>query len=269
VIGKFDMGNRGKAEHYFNLYCSDKIKKIHFEYDDKIDELKASEEGSGINYEARFRLHSQRWEKILEVKKIGFLKMLEMYGLALEENSINEFCEKLEKYCDELLKGLKHIYADFEFNYALVEEEWNRLNTSVRNELTLHLIEQELGVNTEVLTPVSQTIANFYGDFTGAFQQNGTQNTQTVSISENSKFAGAISELLQLVRTSSLNPHDKDDAIEVIERLPKLAQDKQNPEALERAEKRLSSLETILSKGGSILEMARPALKIVADWFQV
>lgn len=247
-----------KAYNYYSLSCVTRTNQINDAYKKKFADADRRAAVSGGRASIMTELNIQRWREIVDVQKASFIETYEKFRVVLEPADVDEFCLELERTIQDILS----------MHQGLKSYEFHAINMSAKSQLTLYLMEQELSVNKETKIPVSQTTANFYAPVTGAIQVAGTQNTQIVSIHIDHKFDEAINELLQLVKASSLNPHDKDDAIEAVERLPKLAKDKENPEALERAGKRLTSLETIFSKGGNILEMARPALKIVADWFQ-
>ena len=97
--------------------------------------------------------------------------------------------------------------------------------------------------------------------------QTGNQNTQTVFINVNPDFNEALSKLLALVHSSTMTEVQKDDAIEALERLPKLAQQERTPDLIEAATKRLNFLKgafEVVKLSGPTL----PYLERLYHWFQ-
>lgn len=111
----------------------------------------------------------------------------------------------------------------------------------------------------------STIIQHFHGTVHNV--QTGNQNTQNFVINMSPEFNEAVTKLLELVHNSTLAGVVKDDAIEALERLPKLAQQEKAPDVLEAASKRLNLLKTTFEvvKLGA---QAAPYLQYLYHWFQ-
>lgn len=110
-------------------------------------------------------------------------------------------------------------------------------------------------------------IQNFYGTTIGV--QAGTQNSsQTISINVSQEFDNSVSELLNLVRSAPLPDLQKDDVIEAIERLPKLAKMEKTPDVIDTAKKKLDLVKTTLEVGTNLATVAMPYLQYLYTWFQ-
>jgi hypothetical protein len=110
-------------------------------------------------------------------------------------------------------------------------------------------------------------IQNFYGTTIGV--QAGTQNSsQSISINVSQDFDNSVSELLNLVRSAPLPDLQKDDVIEAIERLPKLAKMEKTPDVIDTAKKKLDLVKTTLEVGTNLATVAMPYLQYLYTWFQ-
>jgi len=97
--------------------------------------------------------------------------------------------------------------------------------------------------------------------------QTGNQNTQNVVININPAFNEAISQLVELIHGSNLDEVKKEDAIEALERLPKLAQKDKSPDVIEAATKRLNLLKMSFDVV-KLAAQAGPYLQYLYHWFQ-
>jgi hypothetical protein len=112
------------------------------------------------------------------------------------------------------------------------------------------------------------TIHNiFQGPFQGGIQQGGQNNVQNNTFNNNPKLEENINRLIELLRASSLSQLDKDDIVHDVERFKQLAQQKDAPGALERAQKKLEAVKTgieVADSGGELIGKALPY--ITALW---
>jgi hypothetical protein len=111
----------------------------------------------------------------------------------------------------------------------------------------------------------STIIQHFYGTVHNV--QTGNQNTQTVAININPEFNEAISQLLALVRGSNLGEVQKDNAVEALERLPRLSQQEKSSDVIEAATKRLNLLKSAFEVA-KLSAPALPYLERLYQWFQ-
>lgn len=112
------------------------------------------------------------------------------------------------------------------------------------------------------------TIHNiFQGPFQGGIQQGGQNNVQNNTFNNNPKLEENIKPLIKLIRVSNLSQIDKDDIIHDVERFTQLAQQKDTPGTLERAQKKLEAVKTgieVADSGGELIGKALPY--ITALW---
>lgn len=97
--------------------------------------------------------------------------------------------------------------------------------------------------------------------------QTGNQNTQIVTINISPDFNEAVSKLLELLRSSTLGGVQRDDAIEALERLPKLAQQEKTADVIEAATKRLTLVKTAFEVV-KLSAQAAPYVQYLYHWFQ-
>jgi hypothetical protein len=117
---------------------------------------------------------------------------------------------------------------------------------------------------TDHFTPT--VIQNIHGNIYG-MQTGGYHNTQNVQVNINPDFNAAISKLVELVHGSELDHIKKDDLVEALERLPRLAQQEKTPDVIEAATKRLNLVKAAFDvvKLGA---QATPYLQYLYNWFQ-
>jgi hypothetical protein len=111
----------------------------------------------------------------------------------------------------------------------------------------------------------STIIQNFHGTVYGV-QTGGQYNTQNVVI--NRDFNESISKLTELVNKCTASDIQREDAVEALERLPKLAQKEKSPDVIEAAKKRLDLVKTTLEISTNLSQIAMPYLKYLYNWFQ-
>jgi hypothetical protein len=141
-----------------------------------------------------------------------------------------------------------------------------RLRTVVMTHLGVKEIEDSLKhPNRDTDHFQSQIIQHFYGPVQNL--QTGNQNIQNVVVNINPDFNEAVSNLLELIRSSTLEELKKDDAIEALERVTKLAQKEKTPDVIEAATKRLTLLKTAFEVV-KLSAQAAPYLQYLYHWFQ-
>jgi hypothetical protein len=113
-----------------------------------------------------------------------------------------------------------------------------------------------------------QPSAVFHGDFIGAFQQGGSQNTQTVNIQINQKFDDAFNQVLKAIQDDKHLDEDlKEDAIEALQKLPGLAQREQTESVMKRAKEKLDVVNSAISTSKELALIAAPYLIELAKYF--
>jgi hypothetical protein len=90
----------------------------------------------------------------------------------------------------------------------------------------------------------SQYTTNIHGHNFGGLQQGGQQNAQNIQVNINPEFNENLSKLIALIKESSLTEVQKEETIEDLERVGKLAQREKTPDVLEAAKKRLDLVKT-------------------------
>jgi hypothetical protein len=114
------------------------------------------------------------------------------------------------------------------------------------------------------------TIHNiFQGPFQGGIQQGGQNNVQNNIFNNNPKLEENIKPLIELLRASNLSQLDKDDLIHDVERFKQLAQQRDMPDALERAQKKLEAVKTGLEVADSSGELIGKALPYITALWQL
>jgi hypothetical protein len=113
----------------------------------------------------------------------------------------------------------------------------------------------------------STVIQNFHGPVYGV-QSGGQRNTQNVQVNINPDFNENLTKLIELINNSSLSELQKEDALEALERLPKLAQKEKTIDVMEAAKKRLDLVKTTIEVGTNLSTMALPYLQYLYHWFQ-
>lgn len=101
----------------------------------------------------------------------------------------------------------------------------------------------------------------------GGLQQGGQNNTQNITLTNNSDFDKALSSLVELIRTSSIQDDDKEDLQGELSKVNKLALKEKNKNTLERAKLKLDYVKTSLT-GTEIAIKAAPYLTALYHFFQ-
>jgi DNA-binding MarR family transcriptional regulator len=118
-------------------------------------------------------------------------------------------------------------------------------------------------------TPPQTYVGDIYNTHIYAPSNNqigGRGNIQNAQININPEFESAIKSLLELVRKSDLTDIDKEDAISEIERLNQLAQKEKTPQVIERAQKGISLLKSLLEVGELAMKVS-PLIHTISSAF--
>jgi hypothetical protein len=108
-------------------------------------------------------------------------------------------------------------------------------------------------------------IQNFHGNVYGV--QTGDQNTQNIQVN-NPEFNENLSKLIELIKESSLTEVQREETIEDLERVGKLAQKEKTPDVLEAAKKRLDLVKTSIDIATNIGPTAITCWQYLYHWFQ-
>jgi hypothetical protein len=115
-----------------------------------------------------------------------------------------------------------------------------------------------------------QASAVFHGDFIGAFQQGGSQNTQTVNIQINTQFDNAFNKVLELLqKDTTLDDYQKEDAIDALQKLPDLAKKEPSESIMKRAKEKLDLITSTISVSKETAIIAAPYLLEFARFFHL
>lgn len=144
--------------------------------------------------------------------------------------------------------------------------EWARITARGINQV--ERIRHDPGQATQYFPP-NVTVHNttVHGHNYGGIQSGGQGNTQNITLTNNPDFERNLSGLIELLRASNISQVDKDDLIHDVERVKQLAQQKDEPRALEKAQKRLDAIKTgieAVDSGGELIGKALPY--ITAAW---
>ncbi|MDR3604596.1 MAG: hypothetical protein P4L38_08185 [Syntrophaceae bacterium] len=108
----------------------------------------------------------------------------------------------------------------------------------------------------------------FHGPVMGAAVQiGGSQNAQTVTVTNASKVNEDIAQLVHLIESSSLSRLHKDDAVEALNRIKQLDGNEKNDEVLKRVGDRLASVREVIVDCEGLWAVAAPILTGIARYF--
>jgi predicted metalloendopeptidase len=113
---------------------------------------------------------------------------------------------------------------------------------------------------------VTHNTTNINAPNSGNVQTGGQGNTQTISVSPD--FDKAINSLLQLVQSSSLEPHDKDELRDEVVKVNTLALKEASPGILDKIKSRMSLISSGLTAAGLIVK-AKPYIETLWNYFKI
>jgi hypothetical protein len=111
---------------------------------------------------------------------------------------------------------------------------------------------------------------NIEGDFTGALQVGGSQNSQTVNIQINTQFDNAFNKVLDLLQKDThMGEYQKEDAIDALQKLPELAKKEPSESNMKRAKEKLDVVNSAISTSKELAAIAAPYLLELAKYFHL
>ncbi|MGB7202720.1 MAG: hypothetical protein WBD16_10670 [Pyrinomonadaceae bacterium] len=108
--------------------------------------------------------------------------------------------------------------------------------------------------------------AAFYGPVSGGVQVGGHDNTQTVTITTDPYFVGALNSLIGLIKTADIDDLEKEDALEGLQRIGQLAEKEKTSGVLERVKSKLELVKSAVEVG-KIAKEALPYITTIAAYF--
>ena len=114
---------------------------------------------------------------------------------------------------------------------------------------------------------MSKTTINIGGNVTGGIQADTSHSQQNINISNNDSIDKIIGQIIDLVKVSSLNDYDKEEAVHNLQQLHKLSQHEKTPDVIDRAIKKLEIFQSAVKTGTELGSIIAPYLPVVAQWF--
>lgn len=110
-------------------------------------------------------------------------------------------------------------------------------------------------------------IVHIGGNANGPIQVGGSHNTQKVSYSSNDAVSEALLKIIEAVKVSQLDEHDRDDALHNLQQLQKLSQQEKTPGLLERAKKYFDFAQSGIKAGTEIAKVTAQYWPVIAHHF--
>lgn len=107
----------------------------------------------------------------------------------------------------------------------------------------------------------------FQGPVMGAVQIGGSQNTQTVTVTNASRVNEDIAQLVHLIESSNLPQLHKDDAVEALNRVKQLDGNEKTDEVVKRVKDRLAIVQEVITAYKGLEAVAAPILTGIAQYF--
>lgn len=105
------------------------------------------------------------------------------------------------------------------------------------------------------------------GTVYGGLQVGGHNNTQNVSYSSNDAVSEALLNIIEAVKTSQLNEHDRADLLHNLQQLQKISQQEKKPDLVERAKKYFDLAQSMVKTGTDLAKTTAPYWPAIAHHF--
>lgn len=123
-------------------------------------------------------------------------------------------------------------------------------------------------LKTEPLKPSHQTnIVRIEGNANAPIQVGGHGNVQNVSYSSNNAAGDALVKIIEAVKASQLDEHDKADAIHNLQQVQKLSQQEKTPDRIEKAKKYFDFAQSIIKSGTELAKNTAQYWPAIAQHF--